>query len=219
MKEAQRNILWLTLFAIAMAQVEASLVIHLRSVYYPDDPLTLFPLSILTQRDYLIELAREFATVMMMLSVALLVASGFMRFFAAFVYVFGLWDIFYYLWLKLMIGWPTSWLEWDVLFLIPWPWFGPWITAALIALLFVIWGGWIWLASGTARFTKTTALLLIFGVLFSLAAFLLPAVPLLPEGVEAFRDFRPDMFLWRLYSMGYLLMAVALWRVARTANN
>lgn len=116
MTAVQRNTLWLTCFAIAMAHVEASLVVHLRSLYYPDNPLVLFPLSLLSHRDLAIELSRELATVVMIVCVSLLAEKGFARIFAAFVYVFGLWDIAYYLWLKLMIGWPVSWFEWDVLF-------------------------------------------------------------------------------------------------------
>ncbi len=212
----KRHIVWLTLFAIAMAQVEASLVVHLRTIYYPDNPQALFPLSILSQRDLGIELIRELATVVMIACVALLAASGFTRMFAAFIYVFGLWDLFYYLWLKLMIDWPVNWFEWDVLFLIPWPWFGPWIAAALIALLFVIGGGWILLRAGNVRFNRATALAFVVGMVLALSAFLLPAVALLPGGEEAFRNFQPQTFCWRCYIPGYLMMAVSLWYVARS---
>lgn len=210
-----RNIIWLTLFAIAMAHVEATLVVHLRTIYYPDNPLNLFPLELMSHRDLSIEFVREFATVVMILTVALLAGKGFMRVFTAFVFVFGLWDIFYYFWLKIMIGWPVSWLEWDILFLIPWPWFGPWIAPVFIALLFVLWGGWVLLMEKDIRFTRGTSLLFILGVLLVLATFLLPAVPLLVEGEEAFRHFQPDEFLWRLYITGYLLMVFSLWHVVR----
>ncbi len=211
-------IAWLTLFAIAMAHVEASLVVHLRSIYYPDNPQALFPLSILSHRDLAIEFARELATLVMLACVALLAASGFTRVFAAFIYTFGLWDIFYYLWLKLMIDWPVSWFEWDVLFLIPWPWFGPWIAAALIAVLFVIGGGWIALRAGNTRFTRATTLAFGVGLLLALTAFLLPAVPLLPGGEEAFRGFQPQVFCWRCYIPGYLMMAVSLGWVASSGS-
>jgi hypothetical protein len=40
-------------------------------------------------------------------------------------FVFGIWDLFYYVWLKVCLGWPSSLLTWDVLFLIPVPWVGP----------------------------------------------------------------------------------------------
>lgn len=209
-----RTLIWLTLFAVAMAHVEASLVIHLRSLYYPDNPLSLFPLSLLSHRDLAIELSRELATIIMILSVAVLAEKGSMRIFAAFVYVFGLWDIFYYLWLKLMMGWPVSWREWDVLFLIPWPWLGPWITPALIALLFVAWGAWIMASTRQYRFTPVTVLWFVLGSLVTLVAFLLPAFPLLTDGEAAFRQYRPAGFSWGWYLTGYLLMATALRQMA-----
>ena len=211
---AQRNVIWLSIFAIAMANVEAALVTHLRSLYYPDSPLAIFPLNLLAHRDLLIEITRELATVVMIFSVAMLTEKGPMRIFAAFVFVFGLWDIFYYAWLKVMIGWPTSWLEWDVLFLIPWPWFGPWICPALIALLFTLWGGWILLSPAEHRFTKHSMTLFLLGTLLSLIAFLIPAAVLLPGGEEAFRGYQPTDFSWRLFLAGYLLMSSALFIVA-----
>ncbi len=209
-----RNITWLTLFAIAMAHVEAALVVHLRTIYYPANPLHIFPLELLSHRDLAIELVRELATVLMILSVALLAEHGFASVFAAFVFVFGLWDLFYYFWLKIMLGWPVSWLEWDLLYLIPWPWFGPWLAPALIALLFVLWGGWVLIKGIDVRFTRGTAILFISGTLLALVAFLSPAIPLLGEGEEAFRNFQPGEFLWRVYITGYLLMVCSLWRVA-----
>jgi hypothetical protein len=213
MPAMHRRLIWLTLFSIAMAHVEAALVIHLRTIYYADNPLAIFPLVILSQRDLTIELAREVATVVMILSVALLAEKGFTRVFAAFVYVFGLWDFCYYLWLKLMIGWPQSWLEWDVLFLIPWPWFGPWIAPVLIALMFVVWGGWVLYQKFDLHFTWVSTTLFTLGMALALATFLLPGAALLPGGTDAFRNFRPAEFSWALFSVGYLLMLVGLWRV------
>ncbi|MDH3675359.1 MAG: hypothetical protein OES12_07670 [Anaerolineae bacterium] len=214
MSALHRRLIWLTLFSIAMAHVEAALVVHLRTIYYADNPLEIFPLAILSQRDFNIELAREVATVVMILSLALLAEKGFTRVFAAFVYVFGLWDICYYVWLKLMIGWPQGWLEWDVLFLIPWPWFGPWITPVLIALMFVVWGGWTLSQKDHQQFTRNSIILFTFGAALALATFLLPGVRLLAGGAEAFRNFTPAAFSWILFGVGYLLMFIALWRVS-----
>lgn len=213
-----RNLVWLSLFAIAMAQVEASVVVHLRTIYYPGNPLAIFPLSLLSSRDLMIEMVRELATVVMIMSVAFLNSRGFALRFATFVYVFGMWDLFFYIWLKIMIDWPPGWLEWDVLFLIPWPWLGPWLTPALIALLFVIWGGWVIASGKMIRFSRANTVLFVSGTTLALAAFLLPAVPLLRQGEEAFRQYQPHAFLWQLYIPGYLLMTGSLWRVARDAR-
>lgn len=215
MSSPRRNLFWLTLFAIAMAHVEASLVIYLRNLYYPENPLSLFPIVPLSHRHLLIEIVRELATIVMLLSVSMLSARGPIRVFASFVYLFGTWDLLYYLWLKLMIGWPVDWLEWDVLFLLPWPWLAPWITAASIAMLFSIWGGWVLLATPRMGFTRTALALFSAGALLALAAFLLPALPLLPEGEEAMRNFVPNGFAWVLYLPGLLMMTAGLWHVAR----
>jgi hypothetical protein len=215
MSETGRTLFWLGLFALAMAQVEASVVIHLRSIYYPGRPLQIFPLVLLSHRDLVIELLRELATLVMLLGVARLSVRGPVRIFAAFVYVFGLWDLFYYLWLKILIGWPLGWHEWDVLFLIPWPWFGPWLAPAMIALLFVAWGARVLCADRAFRFTRNGLVMFVLGAGLALAAFLLPGARLLPGGETAFRDFQPGQFCWLLYLPGLLLMAIGLWRTGK----
>jgi hypothetical protein len=210
----QRQLVWLTLFAIAMAQVEASLVVHLRTIYYPTNSLQIFPLVLMSHRDLAIELIRELATVAMICSVAVLTVTSFIRRFAAFVYVFGLWDLFYYAWLKLMIGWPVDWLEWDVLFLIPWPWFGPWLAAALIALLFTIWGGKTLQTSDKVDLSLWPGILFLLGTLVALATFLWPAFTLLPGGEAAFAGYQPTRFEWGWYIIGVFLMTAGLWRLS-----
>lgn len=206
---------WLAAYAIAMALVEAAVVVHLRHVYYPENPLALFPLRLLGADDLALELARELATVVMMLAVAVLAARGFVRRFAAFVYVFGLWDLFYYFWLKAYLGWPGQWLEWDILFLIPWPWFGPWLAPALIALLFALWGGWVLATPRDLRLRWADAPLFVAGALLALASFLAPAWPLLTGGAAALHGWLPDAFFWPLYAAGLVVMATALLRVVR----
>ena len=192
-----------------MALVEAALVVHLRHLYYPGDPLRIFPLALMRRDDLVLELARELATVIMLVVAARLAGTG-ARWFAGFVFAFGLWDLFYYAWLKVFLGWPVTWGEWDVLFLIPWPWFGPWLTPAAIALLFTAWGGWVLWRQVPVRWTRNRLLVFLAGCGLALAAFLAPAWPLLPGGEEAFAGFTPDAFAWGLYLPGVALMAEAL---------
>jgi hypothetical protein len=151
----------------------------------------------------------------MILAVAVLATRGFVRRFAAFVYVFGLWDLFYYVWLKVYLDWPSRWLEWDILFLIPWPWFGPWLAPALIALLFVFWGGWALSTPAELRLRRTDGLLFVAGALLALASFVAPAWPQLSGGAAAFQNWMPGTFAWPLYSVGLVVMASALLRVVR----
>ncbi len=211
MVAAWRRPLWPgAAFALAMALVEAAIVIHLRGLYYPQDRLAIFPLRMLSPADLRLEWAREAATVVMLLAVALLIERGPARVFAAFLYLFGLWDLGYYLWLKVFLGWPVSWSEWDVLFLIPWPWLGPWLAPAAIALLFVLWGGAVLASAREPRFTRLTAALFLNGALLALAAFLEPGWGLLAHGPEAFEGYVPGRLRWELFGAGYALMAAGL---------
>jgi hypothetical protein len=125
-----------TLFAIAMAYLEATVVVYLRLLYYPDG--FHFPLILLPAKITLIEIGREAATIIMLWMVAQIAAKDFRQKFAYFIFTFAVWDIFYYVWLKLFLDWPQEWLEWDILFLIPVPWVAPWITPVIISISFIV---------------------------------------------------------------------------------
>jgi len=215
MRKAFRSLSLLFVFALAMAYLEATVVVHLRALYYPDHPLMIFPLRLLPESALRVELARELATLVMILCAAWLAEKGFLRVFAAFVFVFGLWDIFYYAWLKLVLGWPVSWLEWDVLFLIPWAWLGPWIAPVAVALLFVVWGAWTLATEARPRLTLISGILFVAGAALVLAAFLSPGFPLIARGVEGFRDYRPETFSWGVFVPGYLAMMLGLIQTVR----
>jgi hypothetical protein len=205
-----RILIWLTLYAIAMAYVEAALVVHLRQLYYADNLQAIFPLQLLSHTDIAIELIRELATILMLVAVAFLAERDIGRRFAAFVYIFGVWDLGYYGFLKLLIDWPQAWLEWDVLFLLPWPWFGPWITPAAIALLFTGWGAWVLLSERQPRFNWLSTSLFVGGAILGLTAFLLPAAYLLPQGEVAFQGYQPDHFAWSLFVLGLVGLTTGL---------
>lgn len=132
----RRHVFWLSLFAIAMAQLEATVVVYLRELYYPEEfP---FPLANIRDRIALIEIIREAATLVMLIAVAKLYSrTDAWRQYGAFLYVFGLWDVFYYVGQWAMLAWPTSLLDWDVLFLIPLPWLGPVLAPLTIALVMI----------------------------------------------------------------------------------
>ena len=133
-----RKVFWIIIFSISMALVEAGVVIYLRSLYYPDG--FAFPLEIITKRHSIVEIGREAATIFMLISVAALSGKRFWEKFAYFLICFGFWDIFYYIWLKIAIGWPSSLLDWDILFLIPLPWIGPVIAPVTIAIMMILAG-------------------------------------------------------------------------------
>ena len=131
-----KTFVWVSIFGIAMALLEADVVVYLRQLYYPEgfkEPLTVIPKFTL-----LVELGRELATIVMLLAVGIIAGKNFQQRFAYFSFLFGVWDIFYYVWLKLILNWPSSILEWDILFLIPLPWVGPVIAPIIVSLCLII---------------------------------------------------------------------------------
>ncbi len=125
-----------TVFAVAMAYLESTVVVYLREIFYPQG--FKFPLIDIPPDIYLIEVGREAATILMLWAVSGILKRNRREWFAYFAFNFAVWDIWYYIWLKLMIGWPASLLDWDVLFLIPLPWIGPVLAPVLVssALIF-----------------------------------------------------------------------------------
>ncbi len=130
-----RKIAGLTLFGAAFGVLEAAVVVYLRELYYPDG--FGFPIVIIPDAVALVEIVREAVTLVMLFAVALVACRDRTDRFFAFGYMFGVWDIVYYVGLRLFVGWPTSWLTWDVLFLIPVPWLGPVIYPLIISILLI----------------------------------------------------------------------------------
>lgn len=136
MEPLTRRLAWPSLFAVAMAYLEAAVVAYLRALYYPDG--FEFPLVIIADRMAAIEVGREAATILMLFAVAAIAGTTRWERFALFSFIFGVWDIFYYLWLYLLLGWPPSLLTIDVLFLIPAPWIGPVLAPLLVSLSLIV---------------------------------------------------------------------------------
>ena len=106
-------------------------------LFYPDG--IIFPLRGFIEPAILsVEWLREFATIIMLITIGMLAGKKFYERFAYFIYAFAIWDIFYYIFLKLFLNWPSSFLTWDLLFLIPWPWVGPVIAPILYSLGFIV---------------------------------------------------------------------------------
>lgn len=138
MKKESISKLWIvSIFAVAMAFLETAVVVYIRKIYYPDG--FNFPLNGFVDSSILgIEWVREFATIVMLAAIGILAARKFYGRIAYFLYAFAIWDIFYYVFLKLTIAWPPSFLTWDLLFLIPWAWAGPVITPIIWSIMFII---------------------------------------------------------------------------------
>lgn len=137
-RDARRRWIWVVVFATAFAYVESAVVVYLRKIYF--DGSFDFPIATLWEggRRVLdplipIEMTREAATLVMLAAAGMLAGRNGLQRFCFFMIAFGVWDIFYYLWLKVILGWPGSLMTWDLLFYIPLPWVGPVIAPVLIA--------------------------------------------------------------------------------------
>jgi hypothetical protein len=133
MEKWKSRLIWCAILAIAFAYIESAVVVYLRALFYPNG--FRFPVADIPLFLFLTEVGREAAAVVVLLSVSCLVMQKPKLRFFLFLYCFGVWDIFYYVWLKVLIDWPASLLDWDVLFLIPVPWLGPVLSPILISLL------------------------------------------------------------------------------------
>jgi hypothetical protein len=203
-------------YAIAMAYVESAAVLYLRTIYGGIDPVaprhTMFdPLP-----DFVwIEIGREAATMVMLGAVAWLAARGVAGRIGAFALAFGVWDIFYYVFLWVFAGWPASPLAPDILFVIPLPWWGPVLTPMLLAAIMVVAGGAAMareLGDGLPRPSQSVWLLVGLGIVLCLVAFMLNALFALDSGLTAAFNARGGPFPWPLYLFGVGLAVIGLVR-------
>ena len=120
----RRTLLVVLAFAVGMAWVEAASVYYIRALVDRIIPYQATPLPIHGVLGG-VELVREAATLVMLLTLGMLAARSWSRRLGYTAIAFGVWDILYYVFLRLMTGWPTSLFDWAILFLLPLPWWGP----------------------------------------------------------------------------------------------
>lgn len=128
-----------TILGVALGYLEAIVVVYLRRIL---PPLPWEMRSIAEFNDLLrshgvlfLEQTREVSAIVILLMVALLMGRRRLERLAIFLWVFAIWDIFYYIWLKVLTGWPPSLATIDCLFLIPGPWFAPVFVPLLASLV------------------------------------------------------------------------------------
>jgi hypothetical protein len=152
-----RRLLFAGTFAAAFGFVEAAVVVYLRAalglaggerllLQDVDKLSTTMALAqnAASQSLMRVEVAREAATIVMLLSVAMLAARALRDRWAAFLWMFAIWDIVYYLGLWATVRWPASLLDVDVLFLIPVPWLAQvWFPVLVsgLCMIVVLFGG------------------------------------------------------------------------------
>ena len=121
--------------------VEAAVVIYLRQLLQVEG--SNINLSGIPREIFSVEIVREFATLVMLISVGVLAGNRPMGRFGSFIIAFGAWDIFYYIFLSIFHGWPQSFLDWDLLFLIPVPWMAPVVAPVLVSCGLIFSGYWL----------------------------------------------------------------------------
>lgn len=203
-------------FAMAMAWVEAAVVFYLRTLIDRIDPHQANPLPVIGNLGA-IELVREAATLLMLLMVGILAGRTWRARLAYAAVAFGFWDIFYYVFLRVMCGWPRSVMDWDILFLIPLPWWGPVLAPVLIAMLMICWGTLVCceprlsVLSGSRRAWGLSLL----GVAVALYVFMVDSLRALSSGEAAVRHVLPVTFNWGLFLLALTLMAAPFLPILR----
>ena len=226
------RLLVVALYAMAMAWVEAAVVFYLRTMVNRIEPYQTNPLPIVGGLGRA-ELVREAATLVMLMTVGILAGRTWRSRLGYAALAFGVWDIFYYVFLKNLCGWPHSLFDWDILFLLPLPWWGPVLAPISIALLMVLLGT---LAShsdvrplsaphrafhadtkpNTFKAVWNPALLWLFtllGVALALYIFMADSISVAGQGTATLRNVLPSRFNWPLFTLALLLMAAPMPRL------
>jgi hypothetical protein len=199
-------------FAAGMAWVEAACVYYLRVMVDRVEPYQPEPLPI---RGILgeVELVREGATLLMLAMTGMLAGRTRRARLGYAAIAFGCWDILYYVFLRIISGWPASLFDWDILFLLPLPWWGPVLAPACIASLLIVWGTLVTQRQDhipATRFTRASWVVSCTGILLALGVFMADSIRTLPDGLHTVRQVLPTAFNWPVFGAALLLMATPL---------
>jgi len=211
--ESKKRLLWVILFAVAMGWVEAAVVVYMRLLYYPEG--FSFPLKMIPWNVGIVELVREAATIVMLVALGILAGRRPLERFAYLMLSFGIWDIVYYIGLRIVLGWPASPLTWDLLFLLPLPWVGPVLAPVMVSLAMIAASVLIVVQEDRRRPMNPSgvfwALEIACGVIIILSFIL--------DFKVAFTEGAPGRFRWGVFLLGYvpgvLLFFYTWWRAER----
>lgn len=220
-------IITITAFAIAMGFLESAVVVYMREILYPGG--FEFPLSPVPVYLAVTELLREVATMVMLVTIGILAARRFSTGFAWFIYSFAIWDIFYYIFLWLLLGWPQSLMTWDVLFLIPTIWTGPVLSPVLVSLTMILLAMVILIRAERGIETRIPgkiwaglilgSLILIFGFVLDYSQHMLTHFSLFdmlqvknPLVLEVATSYVPQRFPWWIFALGeWVILSSIIW--------
>jgi hypothetical protein len=216
---ARARVTWLVVavFAIAMAWLESATVYYLRVLVGRLDPYQANPLPISGALGP-VELVREAATLVMLLTVGMLAGRTWQTRLGYSAIAFGVWDIFYYVFLKVIYDWPKSLFDWDILFLLPLPWWGPVLAPISVALLMILWGTLVSQRRQPSRTAvASTWVLASIGIALALYTFMADALHVVHQGVDATRMVLPKTFRWSVFVVALALMAAPIAGMTRDA--
>src|SRR4030066_471038 len=198
--QRNRNLIFVGLFAIAMAYIESAVVVYLRAIYGIEDLIK--DINLTPDIYTFIEIGREAATLVMLSIIGLIAGNTWPKKIGYFFLSFGVWDIFYYFWLYVFILWPKSFFEWDILFLIPFPWWGPVLAPVLISILLISIG---YLLISEINFKVTLFDWIAFGlfIIVLLYTFVEDSIEAILSGSGELTSVRPISFNWILFLIAF----------------
>jgi hypothetical protein len=228
-RNSSKILIVVTIFAIAMGFLESAVVVYLRNIYYPAG--FAFPLKIMDVNIAVTEIFREFATLIMLAGIGIIAGRSRLERFGFFIFAFGIWDIFYYVFLYVLLGWPESLFTWDILFLLPTTWVGPVLAPVINAFSMMIFGALIWYFKSNERsmgLKKREWILLILGSLIVVWAYIEDYVNYLHKEfswneilfpsdsgrlMQVATTYVPMEFNWWIFGIGQLMImwAIGLW--------
>ena len=130
----------LALFGISMAHLEGVTVVYIRKALgITDSQSNKEFFAKIPKRFIFVEKTREVATIIILVTLAILIGKTWLDTIVVFLWTFAFWDLFYYLSLYILIRWPPNFTTVDVLFLIPRPWIAPvWIPIGISSITIII---------------------------------------------------------------------------------
>ena len=143
----------------------------------------------------------------MLASVAWVAAGGRSLWLPSFAIAFGTWDLFFYVFLKLLVHWPASLLTWDVLFLIPVPWTAPVLAPSIVSI--TILGAGLLALARPMRVLPAHWAAMILGVALILTSFMWDYQNLKAGGL-------PGPFAWKLFGAGEVAGVAAVLHALRS---
>jgi hypothetical protein len=217
----------ITIFSIAMGFMETAVVIYLRRIYYPDG--FRFPLVVIDDQIAVVELCREAATIIMLVLIGILTGKTTSQRFSVFIYCFAVWDIFYYIFLKVFLDWPASLVSWDILFLIPVPWLGPVLAPVILSVSMILLAAPVIYSMEkgiNAEIKKREWICLIAGSVTVILSFIWNYILIISSQentsntdadimLSTLKHYVPEKFNWIIFSVGELIIVAGVFLFLR----